>query len=265
MEEMVKVFSNVEFGEVRVVVDGEKMLFCGADVARALGYSNPNKAVNDHCRAITKCSTPISGKIQEVNFITEGDIYRLIARSKLPSAEKFESWVFDEVLPTIRKTGGYVNNDSQFIETYLPNADEATKVMFKAQLEVVKSLNRKVAEQTQQIAELQPKATYYDIVLQSENSVPITLIAKDYGMSAAKMNALLASFGVQYKMHGTWLLYSKYQDFGYTKSKTYTYADKRGMQVSQFNTNWTQKGRLFIYDLLKKNGILPVIEKDNAA
>ena len=103
---MVKVFENKEFGTVRTIEDGDKVLFCGSDVAKALGYTNPNKAINDHCRAITKRYTPISGKTQAINFIPEGDVYRLIVRSKLPEAEKFEKWFMEEVLPTIRKTGG---------------------------------------------------------------------------------------------------------------------------------------------------------------
>ena len=103
-----QIFSNPEFGEVRTAdIDGKTYL-CGTDVAKALGYTNANKAVNDHCRAITKRSTPISGKMQEINFISEGDVYRLIVKSNLPKAEKFEKWIFDEVLPTIRKYGGYL-------------------------------------------------------------------------------------------------------------------------------------------------------------
>lgn len=104
----IQIFNNVDFGEMRSCIENDgTVLFCASDVAKALGYKNPNKAINDHCRAITKRSTPISGKIQEINFIPEGDVYRLIVRSKLPSAVKFEHWVFDEVLPSIRKTGGY--------------------------------------------------------------------------------------------------------------------------------------------------------------
>ena len=102
MDNKIEIFKNEQFGEVRTILEGEKVLFCAADVAKALGYTNPNKAVNDHCRAITKRSTPISGKVQSINFIPEGDVYRLIIRSKLPAAEKFELWVFDEVIPTIR-------------------------------------------------------------------------------------------------------------------------------------------------------------------
>ena len=102
----VKIFENERFGQVRTIEEGDKILFCGSDVAKALGYSNAPDALNRHCRAIVKRDTPISGKIQAISFIPEGDVYRLIARSKLPEAEKFESWVFDEILPTVRKTGG---------------------------------------------------------------------------------------------------------------------------------------------------------------
>lgn len=102
----IQVFENVDFGEMRSCIENDgTILFCASDVAKALGYKNPNKAVNDHCRAITKRYTPISGKTQEINFIPEGDVYRLIVRSKLPSAVKFERWVFDEVIPLARHIG----------------------------------------------------------------------------------------------------------------------------------------------------------------
>ena len=104
----VEIFKNSEFGEIRTVEVNGKPYFCGSDIAKSLGYSNVSDALNRHCRAIVKRDTPISGKIQAINFIPEGDIYRLITHSKLPSAEKFESWVFDEVLPSIRKTSSYV-------------------------------------------------------------------------------------------------------------------------------------------------------------
>lgn len=97
-----KIFNSATFGIVRTIERDGKVLFCGSDVAKALGYSNPNKAINDHCRAITKCSIPIGGKMQKINFIPEYDVYHLITHSKLPSAEQFESWVFEGILPTIR-------------------------------------------------------------------------------------------------------------------------------------------------------------------
>lgn len=118
------------------------------------------------------------------------------------------------------------------------------------------------AQQQQIIGELQPKATYYDLVLQSTNLTPISIIAKDYGMSAKTLNSKLHQLGVQYKQCDTWLLYAKYQDKGYTQSKTQTYQKSDGTPGTKLHTQWTQKGRLFIYDLLKQNGILPMIERE---
>ncbi|WP_410495181.1 phage regulatory protein/antirepressor Ant [Cellulosilyticum sp. ST5] len=119
------------------------------------------------------------------------------------------------------------------------------------------------AQQQQIIGELKPKATYYDLVLQSTDLMPISLIAKDYGMGAQTLNKKLNQFGVQYKRCGIWLLYEKYQAKGYTQSKTQSYPKPDGTIGTQLHTQWTQKGRLFIYDLLKQNGILPVIERED--
>lgn len=119
------VFQNSEFGSVRTLIEEDgNVLFCASDVAKILGYTNPNKAINDHCRAITKRYTPISGKEQEINFIPESDVYRLIIRSKLPEAERFEKWVVEEVLPSIRKTGSYSikKPDSYMIEDPIERA-----------------------------------------------------------------------------------------------------------------------------------------------
>lgn len=102
-----QIFNSEEFGEIRTIEIDGKPYFVATDVATALGYVNPRKAVNDHCKGVTKRDTPTSSGVQSMSYINEGDLYRLIMKSKLPSAEKFESWVMDEVLPTIRKTGGY--------------------------------------------------------------------------------------------------------------------------------------------------------------
>lgn len=102
-----QIFNSGEFGEIRTIEIDGKPYFVGTDVAKALGYSNPRKAILDHCKGVTKRDTPTSSGIQSMSYINEGDLYRLIMKSKLPSAEKFESWVMDEVLPTIRKTGSY--------------------------------------------------------------------------------------------------------------------------------------------------------------
>ena len=145
------VFKNEDFGEIRTADINGKPYFMASDIATALGYAKPNNAISMHCRATLKQGITINGKIQEVNFIPEGDIYRLIVKSKLPSAEKFESWVFDEVLPSIRKTGGYVSNDDMFINTYLPFVDETTKLMFKSTLETVRKQNDLIEKQSKEI------------------------------------------------------------------------------------------------------------------
>lgn len=157
-----QVFNNEEFGEIRTVEIDGKPYFMASDVAKALGYSNPNKAINDHCRAITKCSTPISGKMQEVNFIPEGDVYRLMAKSQLPNAERFETWVFDEVLPTIRKHGAYMTE--QTLEQALTSPDFLIKLA--TQFKEEKDKNKQLEIENSQLAVakqiMQPKADYFD-------------------------------------------------------------------------------------------------------
>lgn len=128
-----QVFNNREFGEIRTIEEHGKTLFCGSDVAKALGYTNPSKALGDNCKGITKRYTPTSGGKQETSFIPEGDVYRLIAHSKLPSAERFEKWVFEEGsfegvdfrTKKSESTGGYVRNDELYISSYLSNAMES--------------------------------------------------------------------------------------------------------------------------------------------
>lgn len=127
-----------------------------------------------------------------------------------------------------------------------------------------KFLGGQVVEQQKVIEELQPKASYYDMILQCKDLIATTVIAKDYGMSAKKFNAMLHEMGVQFKQGDTWVLYAKYQGKGYLKAKTHNYADSDGVQHSREHSYWTQKGRLFLYDLLKQEGILPLMEKEDA-
>lgn len=146
------IFNNEEFGQVRTVEIDGKIYFVGIDIAKALGYSNPSKAVIQHCKGVTKLGIPSKGGKQETNCIPEGDLYRLVTHSELPSAERFESWVFDDILPTIRKTGGYVNDDDLFINTYLPFADDTVKTMFKATLATTRHQNEIILKQKEEIA-----------------------------------------------------------------------------------------------------------------
>ncbi|WP_249311816.1 phage antirepressor [Congzhengia minquanensis] len=169
-----QIFKNETFGEVRTIEEQGKIVFCGSDIAKALGYTNPQKAVKDHCRedGVTFCSvTDNIGRTQQAKFISEGNVYRLITHSKLEKAQEFESWVFDEILPTIRKTGGYVSNDEMFINTYLPFADEQTKLLFKTTLNTVKQLNSKIEQD-------KPKVLFADAVEKAHTSILIGDLAK---------------------------------------------------------------------------------------
>jgi prophage antirepressor-like protein len=157
----IQVFNHEMFGELQVLVENGNVYFPATEVAKTLGYSNTSDAIIKHCKKDGVAFREVIdslGRKQQKKFITEGNLYRLIARSKLPEAEKFESWVFDEVLPTIRKIGGYVSNDEMFINTYLPFADEQTKMMFRGVLETVR-------KQNEQIAAMKPKADYFDALV----------------------------------------------------------------------------------------------------
>ena len=258
-----QIFRSEDFGDIRTAEENGKILFCGNDVAKALGYALPRKAIIDHCKGVLKRNTPTNGGMQEMAFINEGDVYRLITHSKLPAAEKFERWVFDEVLPTIRRHGAYMTDKA--LEEALTSPDFLIKLATQLKDERDKrvAVEAKSQAQEQIIKELKPKADYTDRILKNSGLVTITQIAKDYGMSGQGMNALLNRLCVQYKTaSGQWLLYSKYQAKGYTHSKTIDILRTDGTTDIKMETKWTQKGRLFLYEKLKKHGYLPMIEKE---
>ena len=247
------VFQNQEFGEVRSMMIDSDIWFLGKDVASILEYSNTAKAIRDHVDDEDKLTERIvlSGQNREVIFINESGLYSLILSSKLPNAKKFKKWVTGEVLPSIRKHGAYLTPDK--VEEVLLNPDTIIKIAQNLKEEQEKRKQLEIENN-----ELKPKANYCEQVLQSENAVVTTQIAKDYGMSPQALNSILHELGVQYKIDGQWLLYSKYQDKGYTKSCTII--DRTG--ETRLQTKWTQKGRLFIYEMLKTVGILPNIERE---
>lgn len=162
------------FGKVRMVFNGGDVLFCGSDVAKALGYTRPNDAIHDHCRADGTSKRRIMdrmGRPQDAVFITEGNVYRLIAHSKLPSADEFERWVFDEVLPTLRKTGGYISNADKMADTYLNGYDDETKAALSVLLRSLKrsqdaniKLQREVDVLTKQTRTYEPRAVVNALV-----------------------------------------------------------------------------------------------------
>lgn len=257
------IFENKRFGTVRTLEENGKVIFCGTDVASSLGYTNPQKAIKDHCKkdGVTFRSVIDSlGRTQQAKFISEGNLYRLISHSKLPAAEQFEKWIFDEVLPSIRQHGLYATD--QLLND--PDLAIAAFTALKKEREKAKALEERIAIQNQQIVEMKPKVSYYDLVLNCRDLVAISVIAKDYGWSAKRMNSYLKDKGVQFKQGSIWLLYQKYAELGYTSTKTHSYNGKDGSVHTRPHTYWTQKGRLFIYSLLKSDDILPTIEKEDA-
>ena len=262
MEEL-KVFENAEFGSVRTTTVNGEIMVVGKDVAEILGYSNPRKAIIDHIdeedKGVTKCDT-LGGK-QDLTMINESGLYSLILSSKMPNAKKFKHWVTADVLPAIRKTGMYATDE------LLDNPDLAIQAFtaLKLEREKNKKLNTTVKVQEQQIMELQPKASYYDLVLNCPDLLSVTVIAKDYGKSAKWLNNFLKEHKIQFKQGKIWLLYKEYAEQGYTSTKTHTVNGNDGKQHSKVNTYWTQKGRLFIYALLKNEGILPIMEQEQIA
>ena len=249
MGNQIQTFTSQSFGKIRTINEEERVLFCGRDIASALGYANTKDALARHCKGVAKrYPLQTSGGIQQARFITEGDVYRLIISSKLPAAQAFERWVFDEVLPAIRCHGVYaidqLLDDDEFLEQALNHLRaERTK--------------RLIAEQL--LAEATPKVSYYEVVLQSDSLLSTTEIAKDYGLSAKRLNRILRDEKIQFCRSGRWFLYAGYAQRGYAQSKTHEYAPGK-MRTHMY---WTQAGRLFLYDLLKNRfGILPVIERE---
>ena len=236
---------NFEKNEVRTFLVNDEPYFVGKDVASVLGYSNTPKAIRDHVDEEDKTqneSFTVNGTA--LMLINESGLYTLILKSKLPNARKFKRWVTSEVLPTIRKTGSYTNVPQSFAQALRLAAD----------------LEEKNQLLEQQIAEYEPKISYLDMILSSTDTVATSQIAADYGMSAIALNKLLNELGVQHKVSGQWILYRKHMNQGYTKSHTSEISKADGGVKVVMNTKWTQKGRVFIYNLLTAEGYYPQMD-----
>ena len=235
----VKIFENEEFGKVRTVEVNGEPYFVGKDIADTLGYQNGSRDINRHVDEDDRHKFMIfdGNQDKETIIINESGLYSLILSSKLPKAKQFKRWVTSEILPTIRKTGGYVNNTDMFVNTYLPFADENTKNLFRLQLETIIQLNNKIEEQ-------KPKVEYCEKVLNKDGLITTTMIAKDLGLtSAKKLNEILNANRVIYKQSNSWHPYADY-DWLITEG----YADYQSYDVDKSNPilKWTEKGRQWI-------------------
>ena len=249
---------NYEGNQVRTVDIDSEPWFVAMDVCEVLELDDTGRATARlDADELTRIKIVSGGQSREMITVNEPGLYALILGSRKPQAKAFKRWITHEVIPSIRKHGVYATDE------LLADPDVMIAVLqeLKAERERAKTLQFEAAVQKQQIAELQPKASYYDMILQNKNTVPITQIAKDYGMSGRALNKLLHELGIQYKMRNTWLLYQDYANQGYTQSRTHPIDAER----SVMHTYWTQKGRLFLYDLLKfQRDLLPVIERGAA-
>ena len=257
-----KIWNYNNSAEVRTVMIDNEPWFVLVDVCKILEIARGSKVAErleeDEVRQTSL--TDSLGRQQNTTVINESGLYSVILRSDKPQAKPFRKWVTSEVLPSIRKHGIYAT------EQILDNPDFMIEALMtlKAEREKRKLLETENAQQKQIIGELKPRADYTDRILSNKGLVTITQIAKDYGMSGRKMNKLLGELHIQYKQSGQWLLYADYHDKGYTHSKTIPITHKDGTPDVTMETKWTQKGRLFIYELLKGEGVLPIIEQEQS-
>ncbi len=266
-------FKHEEFGEIRTLnIDGEPW-FVGKDVCIAFGDKNHIRSVarvDDIDKRKVELTDSMNRK-QNATVINESGLYALLfamqpqkahndgvsdeypifVQQRMEKLRKFKRWVTAEVLPSLRKHGAYITAGT--LHKTMSDPRELAKLLTTLADEQDK--RRKLEEEN---AFLSVKANYYDRILNSKNAVPVTQIAKDYGMSAIAFNRMLHDYGIQYSIRNSWVLYAEYANLGYTQSKTYTIDEDKAVM----HTCWTQAGRIFLYNFLKENGVLPMCERE---
>ena len=236
----IQIFQNQEFGAIRTLSNEQgDVMFCAKDVAEALGYNNTMKAVRDHVDEEDKLRERIvlSGQNRQAIFINESGLYALILSSKLESARRFKHWVTSEVLPSIRKQGGYM----------VARPEETDEEILARALQIMKAA---IESRDEVIAELLPRADYADEVLDSVSCITTTQLAKELGMTAQELNRRLCEMHIQYWQSGQYMLYAEYARMGLAKSRTHKRVLKHGMVLTELYLVWTERGRDFIHRLL---------------
>lgn len=265
-----KIFTNKQFGSIRTLCNGGVLHFVASDVCRALDIKNSRDTIrrldNDE-KGVALIDT--RGGKQSLNVVNEYGLYNLVLASRKPEAKAFKRWITHEVIPAIRQHGMYATAET--VEAMLSDSDTAIKLLTtlkeerqarleaEVQLEQVKTEN---AIQKQVIAEFKPIKEYVDTILASEDTLTITQIAADYGMSAKCLNKILNVQHIIRNVSGQWILFKKYMGKGYTKSETIIVKRKDGTDKTVMHTLWTQKGRLKIHDLLTSLGYKANMDKE---
>ena len=248
----IQIFTNEQFGSVRTLGEGDTVLFCGSDVASALGYAAPRNAIATHCKGALKRCIPTNGGDQEMSFIPEGDVYRLIIRSNLPEAVRFEKWLFEEVLPSIRKHGGYLTPDK--IEEALLNPD----VLIRLATDLKLAQEQRKALEMQNAAML-PKADFYDAVIKSSDTIEMATVAKILNVGIGR-NRLFEILREQKVLRDDNTPLQRYVNLGWFKCVESKYTKPDGGVFVNVKTVVYQKGIDGILKLLKeKYGLVPKI------
>ena len=263
MNSQVTIFNNPQFGEIRTAGTADNPLFCLADLCRVLELRvdgvTPRLKKDGYNRIGVIDSL---GREQKALFVNEQNLYKVIMRSDKPQAEPFQDWVCGEVLPSIRKTGGYITATPE-----MSDAEILAKAVLVAQTTIanretrIKQLESENEEQKQLIDQMKKGNDYLNVILQSKGTLAITQIAADYGMTAVRFNKKLNEMRIQHKVNGQWILYSNLMGKGYVHSKTISFYHSDGRPDTRLCSEWTQRGRMFLYDALKEVGILPLIER----
>ncbi|MGL5086988.1 MAG: phage antirepressor, partial [Clostridium sp.] len=235
-------FQNVTFGELTLLKIDDKEFFPASECASMLGYSNAAAAIRRHCKYSFKHNITISSKNFPVNFIPESDLFRLIVKSKLPYAEKFEKWVFEEILPSIIARGIYAT--AKVVQEGLNDPTTIQNLLNELKVKNEES-NKLIAVNESLLLAIdnnKEKVHYHDVILNNDSLIPITAIAKEYGLSSIQMNKILFALKVQYKISDRWFLYQNYATFGYTYPRVVDVNAQKPISI----THWTEKGRAFI-------------------
>ena len=237
----IQIFKNAEFGAIRTMSNEQgEVMFCAKDVCNALGYNNSRDAMRKHVEMddVAKRDTIDSmGRTQHATFINESGLYALILSSKLDSAKRFKHWVTSEVLPAIRKQGGYM----------VVRTDESDEVIMARALQIMQAT---LQRRDELIARLQPRADYADHVLDSISCFTVTQIGKELNMTGHDLNMLLCQMGIQYPQSGQYLLYANYARQGLAKNRNFEYHSADGELKTKTYLVWTERGRNFIHQLV---------------